>query len=121
LRLPLGVVIHPSTDVTISFFRAHHEYVMGANIASMQDKTMRLTIDEASREEYQTFGAAVYSRDKDWPKWLPDQYADHLLPGWADNLVKRAQFQFLKIAHSLNLIGLVEQIGRWAQRWNQKR
>jgi cellulose synthase (UDP-forming) len=121
LRLPLGVVIHPSTDVTISFFRAHHEYVMGANIASMQDKTMRLTIDEASREEYQTFGAAVFSRDKDWPKWLPDQYADHLLPGWADNLVRRAQFQFLKIAHSLNLIGLVEQIGRWAQRWNQKR
>jgi cellulose synthase (UDP-forming) len=121
LRLPSGVVIHPSTDVTISFFRAHHEFVMGANIASMQDQTMRLTIDEASRSDYQMLGAAVFSRGKDWPKWLPDQYADRLLPDWADNLVIRAQFQVLKMAHSLNLIGLVEQIGRWAQRWNQKR
>jgi cellulose synthase (UDP-forming) len=121
LRLPSSVVIHPDTDVTVSFFRAHHEFVMGASVSSMQDQTMRLTIDEASRADYQMLGAAVFSRGKDWPKWLPDQYADRLLPGWAENIVIRAEFQFMKLAHSLNMIGLVEQIGRWAQRWNQKR
>jgi hypothetical protein len=55
-------------------------------------------------------GKAVFSRDASWPQWLPNQYADRLMPSWAQKLFDMAQSAFYNLVTRSALPRLAQRL-----------
>jgi cellulose synthase (UDP-forming) len=111
--LPSQVILEVGTHVSISIFRGYHEYVFTAQVVSRNAAVTTLSIDQAVAVQYLALGKAVFSRDASWPQWLPNQYADRLMPSWAQKLFDMAQSAFYNLVTRSALPRLAQRLKKW--------
>lgn len=85
IELPVPMALKMGVKVDISIFRHHCEVVFPAQVAFSQGNVLCVDIEETAQTHYRTFGAAVFSRGPDWPKWLPERDADWPFPAWVNH------------------------------------
>lgn len=83
LELSVPASLQAGSSLNISIFRQTLEFVFPAHVSLSQAKSLIINIEDQAQNQYQMFGAAVFSRGPDWPKWLPGRNADHPFPPWA--------------------------------------
>lgn len=78
-RLPIRM---PAAGDAVGFsvFFREFEQSFRATVESSSATGLSLRVDLEDLDHYHAFGAAVFSRDSDWPAWLAPEKADRLLP-----------------------------------------
>lgn len=76
---------HPGTPVHLFVNYSGHELSIQATTRKVQDHGLHVEIAPSDLAEYRAFGQGVFSRQSDWPRWLPSRHADRIVPdaGWA--------------------------------------
>jgi cellulose synthase (UDP-forming) len=82
LLIPTELSLTPGIEVKVSVFHHFDEFAFQANVLSFGDSVLSIEIDKEFLDAYAAFANAAFARDEDWPKWLPDQDADQLVPAW---------------------------------------
>ncbi|MDP1894774.1 MAG: glycosyltransferase [Hydrogenophaga sp.] len=106
--------------VNISIFRQYREFVFPARVSDSQEKKMTINIEESAQVQYQSFGAAVFSRGPDWPKWLPSRDADQPFPLWAVKAFNAARDSLLSLKMRLDGSGWLSGLGDLIQIWKKR-
>ncbi|MDP3344496.1 MAG: hypothetical protein Q8S96_08575 [Hydrogenophaga sp.] len=81
---------------------------------------MTINIEESAQVQYQSFGAAVFSRGPDWPKWLPSRDADQPFPLWAVKAFNAARDSLLSLKMRLDGSGWLSGLGDLIQIWKKR-
>jgi hypothetical protein len=76
-------------------FRGERELGFSGVIESKNDENLIVRISDSALSDYEAFAGAVYSRGKNWPKWLPDRDADSPLPRWLYKLFDSLRSTYL--------------------------
>jgi cellulose synthase (UDP-forming) len=120
LRLPSDVIVEPQSAVIVSIFRGHQEFALASQVVSQQERMLRVVMQDLACDDYRTLGSAVYSRDKNWPKWLPGRNADQLPPLWVVRILRKIQKTALLLLSRLDIFPKLQQFSLWIQRWKKK-
>ena len=92
-----GVPLRSGDELHLSLFRGAFEFSTAVQVVSVQTATPEgavaepgrvacLRVAQSAEADYLALGRAVYSRDADWPAWLPEEQADRILPLWMHRL-----------------------------------
>lgn len=120
LDLSAPVAVPVGTTLNISIFRLYREFVFPAHVAYSQEIQLIINIDDLVREQYQAFGAAVFSRGPDWPKWLPGRNADRPFPPWAIKAFNAAREFLLNMKMRMGGFAWLTGFGSLLQIWKRK-
>lgn len=118
--LPTAVDLEIGSALHVSIFRGYREYLFSARVASVNDVSLRVDIEESEQNDYQSLGVAVFSRGQDWPKWLPGRDADHPLPVWMIKAMNVVNIAVLGFIRPLGDSALGMRLGSWIQIWKKK-
>ncbi|MBU3900573.1 MAG: glycosyltransferase [Gammaproteobacteria bacterium] len=119
MRLPAPAGVEVGATVGLSIFRGDREFAFPARVVSNQDLFMHVGIMDAAQNDFQRLGVAAFSRDQNWPQWLPGRNADRPLPEWLTKPMIAAFVRLLsfieKLAHAMRLV----RLGHWIQKWKR--
>jgi hypothetical protein len=124
----LGLMLDLSTSVTlevgavldISIIRQQQEFTFPASVCSSQKNKLIVKIENSAQESYQAFGAAVFSRGPDWPKWLPGRNADHPLPPWTVKAFNSSRDALMGVAQRVGELARLVGFGSLIKIWKKK-
>jgi cellulose synthase (UDP-forming) len=119
--LPTPVDVKTGSELHVSIFRGYREYLFSAQVASVNDLSLRVDIKESAQKDYRSLGIAVFSRGKDWPKWLPSRDADHPLPAWMIKAMNVINIAVLGFIRPLGDSALGMRLGGWIQIWKKRK
>lgn len=121
LTLPSPVTVETGLVLSISIFLGYREYVFSARVASVEDKVLRINIEESAKNDYDSLGIVVFSRGQDWPKWLPNRDADHPLPAWASRAFVAMHVAALSFTKPFSKLAREMRFGSWIQIWKKRK
>jgi cellulose synthase (UDP-forming) len=119
--LPTPTHVTVGSELYVSIFRGHQEYLFWGRVISVDNISLRLDIDNAVENDYRSLALAVFSRGKDWPKWLPAEDADHPFPEWMVNAFQSVQATVLGYIRPLAESALVMRLNSWIQIWKKRK
>jgi hypothetical protein len=88
-------------------------------VAHSQQNKLFVNIEESAQAHYKNFGAAVFSRGPDWPKWLPGPNADHPFPPWAVKAFNAVRDALLGMKMRMGGLTWLAGFGRLIQIWKK--
>ena len=97
IRLPTPTHLTVGSHVHISIFRGDREFSFPAQVDANDNHKLCVRIHESAQADYLAFAEGVYSRGKNWPKWLPDRDADSPLPRWLYKLFDALRTVFVNL------------------------
>ncbi len=97
IQLPISINLVVGSTVNLSIFTGHREFGFSARVDSFSDKKLGARIHDSEHSDYLAFVEMVYSRGKNWPKWLPDRDADSPLPRWLYRAVDYTKQLFVNL------------------------
>jgi hypothetical protein len=113
LTLPRAITTQTNTSVEISLFSENYEYPLVAKVLSLQGNDLIVLIDDASVNDYAEFQSIVFTRDANWPLWLPARDADRLLPHWIWRLLMKGQDAFYHLTINSTMSDAVQKLKHW--------
>jgi cellulose synthase (UDP-forming) len=119
--LPTPIDVETGSDLHVSIFRGYREYLFSARVVSVDERSLRVDIEDSVQNEYRLLGVAVFSRGQDWPKWLPGRDADHPFPVWMINAFNVVYVAVLDFIRPLGESVLVTRFGGWIQIWKKRK
>jgi cellulose synthase (UDP-forming) len=91
MRVPTTTTLVAGSLVNFSLFKGNRELGLPGVVDSLSDGKLNIRIPESAQSDYVAFAELVYSRGKNWPKWLPGRDADSPLPRWLYKLLDAFQ------------------------------
>jgi cellulose synthase (UDP-forming) len=102
LSMPRDLCLAADVDVNVSIFHHFDEFVFQATVLSLENNVMSVEVDHESLDDYASFANLAFARDEDWPKWLPDQDADQLVPTWIFKVGNKVTLKLMALLHALS-------------------
>ncbi len=121
LKLPTSAVIDNGQTVSISIFHQDREYSFPAEVNLEDELVLRAHIEGPAQNVYRALGVAAYSRGRNWPKWLPDQDADRMLPLWLSRIFMALRMMVREFVADVGRFARWAIFGSWMQIWKKKR
>lgn len=119
LELSASADLRAGSALNVSIFRHHREFVFPAHVSHSQQNKLIVNIEESAQAHYKNFGAAVFSRGPDWPKWLPGRNADHPFPPWAVKAFNAVRDALLGMKMRMGGLTWLAGFGRLIQIWKK--
>ncbi|MGQ0709790.1 MAG: hypothetical protein ACT4NV_08580 [Rhodoferax sp.] len=111
--VPTGM--RPGQTLAFSLFHGYHEYTFDAQLTAIDPNTLQLQVAPASVEAYRKLAQAVFSRDAQWPRWLPGREADHLLPSRLRTVLHALETAFYNLVVQASKPPLIQLLKQWLQ------
>lgn len=99
--------------VAFSLFHGYHEYPFEGQVVAASESLVRIHIAPSSKDAYHLLGAAVFSRDANWPRWLPGRDADHLLPSRVRAVLAALETAFYNLVVQATKPPLMQWLKQW--------
>jgi cellulose synthase (UDP-forming) len=94
-KLPVATDLKVGETVDFSLFRGERELGFSGVIELKSENNLIVQISDSALADYKAFAETVYSRGKNWPKWLPGRDADSPLPRWLYKLFDSLRSAYL--------------------------
>jgi cellulose synthase (UDP-forming) len=104
LLMPTALTLSPGIEVKVSVFHHFDEFAFQASVLTLEDCTMSIEMDKEFLIEYATFATAAFARGEDWPKWLPDQEADRIVPARVTHILIWFKQNFMRSLHTVSKV-----------------
>lgn len=104
---------HTAQPVFFSLFHGHHEYPFEGHVLTIQDNRLQLQVAPVCVSAYRTLASAIFSRDAQWPRWLPARDADNLLPSRLRALLNTLETAFYNLTVQAALSLWVQRLRNW--------
>lgn len=108
----------PGQPVFFSLFHGYHEYTFEGHITSLQASRLQLQVTPADLGAYRALASAIFSRDAQWPRWLPARDADRLLPSRVRTLLDILETAFYNLTVQASLALWMQRLRKWLRPGN---
>lgn len=108
----------PAQPVFFSLFHGYHEYTFEGHITTIQANRLQLQVAPADLRAYHALASAIFSRDAQWPRWLPARDADRLLPSRVRTLLNILETAFYNLTVQASLALWMQRLRKWLRPGN---
>lgn len=109
IRMPAPAQVQSGDAIHVTLFLGRREFDFPGRIHGVAGPEALVEIDRHARGRYAEARAAVFTRDRDWPRWLPGPHADQPLPAW---LVRPVLGVFADVTLQIGQQGLLATLKR---------
>lgn len=120
LGLQTPVPFNSSTKQELSVLIFHNNQATALTVQTLRTEglTTYVRLVDGQGAELNQLKDAVFSRGKDWPKWLPDREADHPLPAWLSRPLAAIPIKLLEFSMNLSKYLRLDSL---TQLWKRKK
>lgn len=105
-------------SVHFSLFHGFLEYPFEGRVTAIQSNRLQLQVAAADLAAYQALAGAIFSRDAQWPRWLPARDADNLLPSRVRAVLGVLEASFYNLTVQASLTRWVQRLRKWLRPGN---
>jgi cellulose synthase (UDP-forming) len=117
ISLPTPVHVDKGSELGLSIFRDHREYVLNVSVISSTDSLLIVDFKSSKQDDYQALMNDVFSRGQAWPQWLPNRDTDRPLPAWAYQVFDRLNEILMDSIRKMSVMDWNAQVRSWIQTW----
>ncbi len=117
LEVPTPVAVEAGSAISLSIFLGHREFTFPARVVTQQNGVLRISIGDAAQSDYLLFGADVFAREANWPKWLPGRNANRLLPPRITQPIMASWDKLLAALETLGNYVKWTRFANWIKKW----